>query len=76
MLCALLLCAGLILTSCEEFPFFDGENSEQNGNGNTGGENVGGENTGDNEYAGSSDGAANCYIISEVGLYKFKTVRQ
>ncbi len=53
MLCALLLCAGLILTSCEEFPFFDGENSEQNGNGNTGEENVGGENTGDNEYAGT-----------------------
>ena len=75
VLFALLLCAGLILTSCEEFPFFDGENSEQNGNGNTGEENVGGENTGDNEYAGSSDGAANCYIISEVGLYKFKTVK-
>ena len=46
MLCALLLCAGVVLTSCEENnPIDDGNNTEQGGNENNGNENGGGQET-------------------------------
>ena len=52
MLCALLLCAGMVMTSCEETDPIDDNKTEQggneggdenSGNGNEGGENTGGE---------------------------------
>ena len=58
MLCALLLCAGMVMTSCEETDPIDDNKTEQGGNennGNEGGdenngnENEGGENTGGEE---------------------------
>ena len=38
MLCALLLCAGLVATSCEEGPLENDEKTEQGENENTGNE--------------------------------------
>ena len=49
ILCAFMLCTGLVLTSCEGEEPIGGENTEQNGNENNGSENNGNENEGGNE---------------------------
>ncbi len=55
MLCAFMLCAGLVMTSCEAEEPIGGENTEQGGNENNGGgdngsgDNTGGENGGGQE---------------------------
>ena len=59
MLCALLLCAGLVATSCEEGPLENDEKTEQGENENTGNEDEeeseNGENTGGNENEGGEE---------------------
>ena len=86
MLCALLLCAGLVATSCAEGPLENDEKTEQGENENTGNEDEG-ENAGSQDMPEdgghdvsaatdlSSKESANCYIVSGKGLYKFKTVQ-
>ena len=59
MLCALLLCAGLVATSCAEGPLENDEKTEQGENESTGNEdeeeNENGENTGGNENEGGEE---------------------
>ena len=59
ILCALLLCAGLVATSCAEGPLENDEKTEQGENENTGNEdeeeNENGENTGGNENEGGEE---------------------
>ena len=49
MLCALLLCAGMVATSCEEGPLENDEKTEQGGNENNSNENEGGQETPEEE---------------------------
>ena len=74
VLCALMLCAGLVVAGCTEGPLDDEQNNEQENN----------EGSQDSPSATdsssfvtdlSSSACANCYIVSKVGLYKFKTVK-
>ena len=52
ILCAMLLCTGLVFTSCEVHYPSSGGNTEQNGNGNTGNNgNEGGNENGGGEEA-------------------------
>ncbi len=55
MLFALLLCAGLVVTSCEETNPVDDNKTEQGGNENNGNENEGGENTGGENTGGEEN---------------------
>ncbi len=68
------------MTSCEEMNPFDDNKTEQGGNENNGSENGGGyEFSYDLDVASATDlsssGSANCYIVSNAGLYKFKAVK-
>ena len=71
MLCALLLCVGLMFAGCTEGPLGDDQNTEQGGNDNNGGEN-GGQETPESEAVDiSKAGTANSYVVSTAGSYKF-----
>ena len=82
VLAALLLSAGIVVTSCEGInPFRDKINQDAGDKDNIGNQQGGGENNGDenneavSSYDLSSTGTANCYIVSDVGLYKFQLVK-
>ena len=74
VLCALMLCAGFAFADCTEGPLGDEQNTEQ---GNSGSGDTGNTGNGDSASYGnlSSNGTANCYIVSKAGTYKFKTVK-
>ena len=74
VLCALLLCAGLVFSGCTEGPLGDDQNIEQ---GNSGSGDTGNTGNGDSASDGnlSSNGTANCYIVSKAGTYSFPTVK-
>ena len=56
MLCAFMLCAGLVMTSCETEEPIGGENTEQGGNENNGGgDNGSGDNTGSENGGGQEE---------------------
>ena len=69
-----MFCAGLVFVGCMDGPLGDGENIEQ---GNSGSGDTGNTGNGDSASYGnlSSNGTANCYIVSKAGAYKFKTVK-
>ena len=73
VLCALLLCAGMVVTSCEETNPVDDNKTEQGGNEKGPATLTLGQVTAATDLSSST--SANCYIISEAGLYKFKTVK-
>ena len=73
VLCALLLCAGMVMTSCEETNPVDDNKTEQGGNEKGPATLTLGQVTAATDLSSST--SANCYIISESGLYKFKTVK-
>ena len=74
VLCALMLCAGLVFSGCTEGPLGDDQNIEQ---GNSGSGDTGNTGNGDSASDGnlSSNGTANCYIVSKAGTYSFPTVK-
>lgn len=77
MLCSFLMFAGLVVTSCEETYHIntdqdDNENANEEGNGDKGPATLLDILSANNL---SSSASANCYIVSESGLYKFKTVK-
>jgi len=77
VLCALMLCVGLVLAGFTDDPLGNGENTEQEGG--TGGETDG--ESSENPVTPSGDvnlsatGTANGYIVTKPDTYKFKTVK-
>ena len=82
-ICTMLLCAGFIVAGCTEDPLGDEENTGQENNGNSNDNNKNDASL----YLVQSDlnvslandlsfsGSANCYIVSNAGLYKFRAVK-
>ena len=66
----LLLCAGLVFVSCIEGVLGEDQNFEQEGDNNDAGNGVA-----DGPVVDlSAKASANCYVVSEAGVYRFKTV--
>ena len=83
-ICTMLLCAGLVVAGCTEDPLGGEEDTGQENNGNNNGNNN--ENDASLYLVQSNlnvssandlsfSGSANCYIVSNPGLYKFKAVK-
>ena len=72
VLCALVLCTELVFSGCAEGPLGGNQNTEQDGNEN-------GDIVHNLDLSSATDlsssGSANCYIVSNAGVYKFRTVQ-
>ena len=72
VLCALVLCTELVFSGCAEGPLGGNQNTEQDGNED-------GDIVHNLDLSSATDlsssGSANCYIVSNAGVYKFRTVQ-